>query len=189
MQNLKISLCEEDCCKLVNLANEKKVYLEGNILKLLDDSVCEQWKGYLNEANEKWNEKQKKRLELTKEFQSQIKELKEKDDSHQVLLSELQVAHQEAENARKSALNDLDVLQKKKQTELTGKIVKSALYVIIGVGIVTTLMYILAIFTGEETQVIGSTWSNLTGILLTNAFSIVGTIMGVKHLSESNNEK
>ena len=27
-----------------------------------------------------------------------------------------------------------------------------------------------------ETQVIGSTWSNLTGILLTNAFSIVGTV-------------
>ena len=188
MQSLKISLCKEDCDKIIQLAEEKKVYLEGNILKLLDESISKEWKKYLKDSSDKWNEKQKKRLELTKEFQSQIKELKDKDEEYQVLLSELKGAHEEAENARKSALNDLDVLQKKKQTELTGKIVKSALYVIIGVGIITTLMYILAIFTGEETQVIGSTWSNLTGILLTNAFSIVGTIMGVKHLSESNND-
>ena len=32
-----------------------------------------------------------------------------------------------------------------------------------------------------ETQVIGSAWSNMFGILLTNAFSIIGTIMGVKY--------
>jgi hypothetical protein len=45
-------------------------------------------------------------------------------------------------------------------------------------------MYLFAILSGKDTQVIGSTWSNIIGILLTNAFSIVGTIMGVKYASE-----
>jgi hypothetical protein len=46
-------------------------------------------------------------------------------------------------------------------------------------------MYGIAMMTGKDTQIIGSTWSNMFGILLTNAFSIVGTIMGVKYASES----
>jgi hypothetical protein len=45
-------------------------------------------------------------------------------------------------------------------------------------------MYLFAILYGRETQIIGSTWSNLLGILLTNAFSIVGTIMGVKYATD-----
>lgn len=94
----------------------------------------------------------------------------------------------EAENAKKAAETDLDLLQKKTQTELIGKIVKVALYVIIGVGISTTLMYIFSILTGKDTQMIGSTWSNMFGILLTNAFSIIGTIMGVKYASEKKDE-
>ena len=76
------------------------------------------------------------------------------------------------------------MLQKKTQTELIGKIVKVALFVIIGVGIITTILYIIAMFTDKDTQIIGSTWSNMFGILLTNAFSIIGTIMGVKYASE-----
>ena len=66
-----------------------------------------------------------------------------------------------------------------------GNIVNVALFVIVGVGVITTLMYLVAIIVDVETQVIGSTWSNLTGILLTNAFSIVGTIMGVKHATST----
>jgi len=188
MKKLKISLCKDDCEKLIKLAEERNVWIEGNLLKLLDESISDEWKKYLTECSEKFNEKQKKRLELTKEFQTQIKELKEQEEENTALVSELKEAHDTAENARQAALNDLDVLQKRKQTELTGRIVRYALYVIVGVGIITTAMYIIAIFADKETQVIGSTWSNLTGILLTNAFSIVGTIMGVKHLNESKNE-
>ena len=76
-------------------------------------------------------------------------------------------------------------MQKKSQFELIGTIVRVALYVILGVGIVTTAIYMLAIYTDKDTQIIGSTWSNMFGILLTNAFSIVGTIMGVKYASEN----
>jgi hypothetical protein len=47
-------------------------------------------------------------------------------------------------------------------------------------------MYAIAMMTGKDTQIIGSTWSNMLSILLTNAFSIVGTIIGVKYASENN---
>jgi hypothetical protein len=46
-------------------------------------------------------------------------------------------------------------------------------------------MFLIALFAKVDTSVIGSTWSNIIGILLTNAFSIVGTIMGVKYASEN----
>jgi len=102
----------------------------------------------------------------------------------QVEMSKSENARIDAEQAKTVALNDLDLLQKKTQTELIGKIVKVALFVVVGVGMVTTVLYITAMFTNKDTQIIGSTWSNMFGILLTNAFSIIGTIMGVKYASE-----
>jgi len=81
-------------------------------------------------------------------------------------------------------MDDLDLLQKRTQFELINIIVKVALVIIISVGIVVSIMYLFAILYGRETQIIGSTWSNLLGILLTNAFSIVGTIMGVKYATD-----
>jgi hypothetical protein len=42
----------------------------------------------------------------------------------------------------------------------------------------------ISLFMNKDTQIIGSTWSNMFGILLTNAFSIIGTIMGVKYASK-----
>ena len=97
---------------------------------------------------------------------------------------EAELSKQEAINAKNVAEDDLELMQKKTQFELIGTIVKVALWVILGVGGVTTIMYLIALSTGLDTTVIGSTWSNIIGILLTNAFSIVGTIMGVKYASE-----
>ena len=88
-----------------------------------------------------------------------------------------------------AALNDLDVMMKKSQSELIKIIVKVALAVIIGVGIVTTILYWMAIVTDQDTQIIGSTWSNMFSVLLTNAFSIVGTIMGIKYATQDSNNK
>jgi methyl-accepting chemotaxis protein len=90
---------------------------------------------------------------------------------------------------KNTALNDLDVMIKKSQSELIKIIVKCALAVIIGVGIVTTALYWIAIVTNKETQIIGSTWSNMFSVLLTNAFSIVGTIMGIKYATQENGNK
>ena len=85
---------------------------------------------------------------------------------------------------KNAALNDLDVVMKKSQSELIKVIVKVALAVIIGVGLVTTMLYWMAMITGKDTQIIGSTWSNMFSVLLTNAFSIVGTIMGIKYATQ-----
>jgi|TARA_B100000900_G_scaffold414769_1_gene442422 Fe2+ transport system protein B len=172
---------------LLEIAKTKKVYLEGNILKLIT-SDDDEFNKYIQTCINRDKESRRKRLAVTKEVQLKNKELetalkelnKSKEDA--VRLKE------EAVHAKEIAEEDLTLLQQKTQTELMGNIVRVALFVIVGVGIITTLMYMVAIIMDTETQVIGSTWSNLTGILLTNAFSIVGTIMGVKHIA-SNDKK
>jgi len=93
-------------------------------------------------------------------------------------------AREDAEHAKANALSDLDLLQKKTQTELMGNIVKVALGVIMFVSVITTAMYVFSIVMGREVNTIGPAWSNMFGILLTNAFSIVGTIMGVKYATK-----
>lgn len=130
------------------------------------------------EESKKHIEIQNRELVLWKEDNQRIS---------QELLEEMKkadLARLDAENAKKIVENDLDVLQKRTQFGLINTIVRIALYVIIGVGVTTTLLYLIAILTNKETQVVGSTWSNILGILLTNAFSIVGTIMGVKYASD-----
>jgi methyl-accepting chemotaxis protein len=88
---------------------------------------------------------------------------------------------QAIEIEKDAAVNDLDATIKKSQNELIKTIVKSALFVIMSVGFITTIMYSFAILSNKDTQIIGSTWSNMFSVLLTNAFSIVGTIMGIKY--------
>jgi nitrate reductase NapE component len=90
----------------------------------------------------------------------------------------------DAEKAKDMAENDLDLLQKRTQNELISTIVRVALWIIMGVGFVTTGVYVFTLLMGKDTQVISATWSNIFGILLTNAFSIVGTIMGIKYATE-----
>jgi hypothetical protein len=188
---------------LIGLYGKKRVSLEGNILKLIEaDESDAEFDGYLKEALEKDKESRKRRLEITKQIQERNKELIEREEEINRVNNELKVALSDAEEAKEealkakdealkakdAALGDLDIMQKKSQFELIGTIVRVALYVILGVGIVTTLIYMLAIYTDKDTQIIGSTWSNMFGILLTNAFSIVGTIMGVKYASENKKE-
>lgn len=183
---------------------ENKISLEGNILKVIDaDPEDLEFCEYLRNSIEKDKTSRRRRLEITKQVQNQNKDLLTSQEDNQKLMEDLKVALVIAENskieameamkraeaAKETALNDLDVLQRKTQTELIGTIVKVALYVIIGVGSVTTLMYMFAMINEKDTQIIGSTWSNMFGILLTNAFSIVGTIMGVKYASEKNSKQ
>jgi hypothetical protein len=130
-------------------------------------------------------------MDVAKEVQQQNKDLLKQQKKNASLMEDLKVALEEAESLkaeaeklRDDAMEDLELLQQKTQFELVGTIVRIALGVIVGVGVLTTLMYGLAIITGQDTQIIGSTWSNMFGILLTNAFSIVGTIMGVKYATE-----
>lgn len=215
--------------QLIDLWEERRISLEGNILKVIDGDGDEEFQAYLNEALERDKESRRKRLTITKQVQLQNTELvkwKEENENiqrelkdslkitedsvqeatilkEQAELAKIEAenammqaeiskeealkAKSEAENAKVSAENDLELIQKRTQFELIGTIVKVALYVILGVGVIVTGMYLIALILKTDTQVIGSTWSNIIGILLTNAFSIVGTIMGVKYATEKSN--
>ena len=216
-----IKLCKKDIEQILDLKEKRGVYLEGNILKLIEseDDIFSQ---YLEEAKERDKTNRKKRLEVTKKVQEQNADLHKANEENQSLMNELREALNqtqsskeelevanadlldwkdkneaikedlrialesaekskiEAESAKKSAENDLDVLQKKTQYELINTIVRIALFVIVGVGVTTTGLYIFSLIIEKDTQIIGSTCTNMFGILLTNSFSIVGTIMGVK---------
>ncbi len=116
---------------------------------------------------------------------ARVEAVQAKEESDKARI-EAEIAKNEAENAKAIAENDLELAQKKTQFELIGTIVKVALWVIISVGFITTGVFIFSLIMNKDTTIIGSTWSNIVGILLTNAFSIVGTIMGVKYASEKN---
>ena len=209
---------------LLEIAKHKRVYVEGNFLKLIEpEEGDEEFEEYLKLCKEKDSTSRRKRLEVTKQVQKQNSELEraqkenkrvnrqlekalneainsaeqskkskeEAEKAKEELEVALQLAEQskeeahklksEAEHAKDVAETDLSLLQKKTQTELMGSIVRVALWVIMGVGFVTTGLYVFVLLLGHDSKIIESTWSNLFGILLTNSFSIIGTIMGVKH--------
>ena len=226
-----IKLTSEVREELISLSKTKNLFLEGNIIKVIDHEGDPEFKKYLKECSERDVSNRKKRLEITKKIQVQYNDLLALDGENKRILEELkealkeaeeskkriedqnselikgkeendrisenlreemlksEKAREEAERAKENAENDLDLMQKKTQFELISTIVKVSLSVILGVGLVTTLLYITAMFTGKDTQIIGSTWSNMFGILLTNAFSIIGTIMGVKYASENSKKE
>ena len=179
-----IILCEEDKRQLIETGKTRNVYLEGNIIKLIDPQDDEDFKRYLVDAKSQDRDSRKKRLEVTKQVQIQNRELIASQAENEKLLVDLKEAVKKADEAKDAALNDLDLMQKKTQFELIGKIVQVALWIIIGVGVFTTGLFMFSMYTGIDTTLIGNTWSNLFGILLTNSFSIIGTIMGVKYASE-----
>jgi hypothetical protein len=186
-----IKILDEDKAAFIRLALENKIYLEGPVLKMIDTEDDQAFKIYLAEAIENDQSNRKKRLAITKQIQAQNAELQKKAEENDSLMDELKDAVQKAEDAKKAAINDLDLVQKKTQFELIGNIVNVALYTIMGVGIITTGLYAAALFWGntQDTTLLGNTWSNLFGILLTNSFSIIGTIMGVKYASEKGEGK
>lgn len=153
----------------------------------------------LNEENQRILTELQETLKNVEEskmtFEVQNRELNEWKSENIRLTDELQnemlkseQARIAAENAKNEAENNLDLIQKKTQFELINNIVRVALYVIIGVGGITTGIYVYSMSIGMDTDIIGSTWSNMFGILLTNSFSIVGTILGVKYGASPNKD-
>ena len=220
---MKIKVDKGTRKQLLDLYKSKRIYLEGNVLKLIDCDGDEEFQLSVDAAINKDKEGRRKRLDITKRVQSQNTELvngqkendrvnkqltkalekadeskaralvakdeaeKAKDEAEELRLEaeearlEAEKARIESDNAKNSAENDLELIQKKSQFELIGTIVKVSLWVILGVGISTTLIYTTALFLGVDTTGLFTTWSNIIGILLTNSFSIIGTIMGVKY--------
>ncbi len=179
---IKLSKEIEDA--LIRYGKEQSLYLEGSIIKILDKSN-EEFAAYLIKCKERDTESRKKRLEVTKQYQEQNAKLEAAANENEQLMKSLQEALNNAEEAKENALKDLSIMQSKSQVELIGNIVQIALWIIVGVGIIVTGMYLYAMVSkSSETTLIGNTWSNLFGILLTNSFSIIGTIMGVKYAQD-----
>jgi hypothetical protein len=165
-----------DMTKKIQKQNDELVTLNEKNEKMMEDlqnkiTEIEESKLTFEVQNRELNEWKKENLELTEKLQTEMMKAEK--------------ARVDAEAAKQNAENDLDLLQKKTQNELISTIVKVALWVIMGVGVVTTGVYVLTLFVGKDTQVISAAWSNIFGILLTNAFSIVGTIMGIKYATEN----
>lgn len=165
----KIQKQNEDL-KSLNTENQQILEELQTTLKEVEDS-----KMTFEVQNRELNEWKQDNLRLTEELKNEMVKSEQ--------------ARIDAERAKENAINDLDILQKRNQTELISTIVRVALWVIMGVGVVTTGVYVLTLFLGKDTQIISAAWSNIFGILLTNAFSIVGTIMGIKYATENNNNQ
>ena len=121
----------------------------------------------LNNENQKMVEEIKETLKSVEESKQQIElqnqELINWKEDNQRISLELQeemkkseAARLEAESAKRNAENDLDVLQKKTQYELINTIVKSSLVVIISIGLLTTILYLVALFSNKDTQIIST---------------------------------
>jgi 3-dehydroquinate dehydratase len=187
---------------LLQLANERRVYIEGPILKVLEAEEGDiEFAEYLNNCIERDLTARRKRLQVTKQVQKQNTELATASEEKAKLLADLEIALEESKRAesdaiqlstqesieKQKALEDLDFLQKRAQFKMMGLIVKMALGIIIGVGVFTTGLYVYVIAAGVDSTIVESTWSNLFGILLTNSFSIIGTIMGVRYANKEMN--
>jgi hypothetical protein len=181
---LKICADKDKDSRRKRLEITKKIQIQNNELSNLNDEnqkMMEDLQSTLKEAEEQ-------RVKIEGQNGELINWREENEKIQQELQKEMiksESARIRAEESKTNALNDLDILQKKNQTELISTIVRVALYIIVGVGIVTTGVYVFTLVIGKDTQVIGAAWSNIFGILLTNAFSIVGTIMGIKYATEN----
>lgn len=198
-----MKVTQETRKNLLEVARKNKIYLEGNLLKIIEAEQGDaEFQEYIDACKEKDSTSRKKRLEVTKRVQSQNKELEKAAEDNKILMDNLKVALDQAEEEKRKAeaareeaehskhiaeklrddaMGDLETLQKKTQFELVGIIVKIALAVICAVAIITSILYVYVLSKGLDSKIIESTWSNLFGILLTNSFSIIGTIMGVKY--------
>jgi hypothetical protein len=189
---MTVRLTDDVIEQFIKAAQAYDLYLEGGILNLVEvETDTPEHTAYIEKAKSLDKERRKERLEFTKGVQRQNKELMQEKERNASLMEELKEEKEKAEQAFKTAKNDLDYLQRKTQFQLVGNIVTAALRVIIGVGVITTIMYAIALFVTEDAAAVtllGNTWSNLFGILLTNSFSIIGTIMGVKYATEQREE-
>ena len=202
-----ITLSDATWDALIKARDDSGVLLEGKLLKIIDKrGLSEERAAYLEEAVAAGKLKEKQRLDISKKFQKERIALVAAEEENEALLKELRdaleearqeriaadEARAEAESAKELVEADLEFMMQRTQFELMGRIVQVSLVVILGVGVITTVLYASALFgfsrDPADTALLANTWSNMFGILLTNSFSIIGTIMGVKYATEKQGE-
>jgi len=93
----------------IALQEERRVRLEGNILKMLETD-SEAFQEYIQNGLAKDDELRKKRLEITRQVQDQNKKLQQKAEENDKLMDEIKQALADADQAKEDALNDLDLM-------------------------------------------------------------------------------
>lgn len=175
--------------QLLDCYKETEVALEGHILKLIDFTGDPEFDLYIKEAIEKDAEARRKRIDFNKDVQKQNSQLRKAEAENDEIKKRLRDALTTAEQAKNLAIGDLEALQSRNTVELINIIVKVSLWIVCGIGLITTVLFGISLFTGVDNKIIESAWSNMFGILLTNSFSIIGTIMGVKYASDKKSRK
>jgi hypothetical protein len=160
-----VILSNDTAQQLLNLWKTKKVGLEGNVLKVIQ-TTDEEFQRYIDEAKQRDQETRRKRLEITKQVQSQNKDLIESQADREKLMIDLQESLAQSEMLKNAAVEDLESLQKRTQFELIGLIVKVALSVIGAVCILTTILYLYVISKGLNSTIIESIWNHLDQLIL-----------------------
>ena len=94
---MKIKLCKEDKQQFLDISKDRRVFLEGNIIKLIDGGDDEIFKQYLLDAKTQDINNRKKRLEVTKQVQIQNRELIASQEENESLMIELKEAVIKAE--------------------------------------------------------------------------------------------
>ena len=86
--------------QLIDLYENKGVRIEGNIIKLLDTTDDPVFEEYISKCISEDKERQKKRLDITKQVQTQNNELNNLNEENQRILEELQQSLKDLEDQR-----------------------------------------------------------------------------------------
>ena len=107
-----LSFSDEIRKAFIDLAQSTKVYLEGNILKLIDPGDDPEFRAYLEESVRKDKFARQRRLAITKQIQQQNKELIYHDEKNQLLNDELKLALIEQQKSKDQLIETLKKVQK-----------------------------------------------------------------------------
>lgn len=177
-----------ECVEMLLEISEKGIYLEGALLKVISKSNTlrdEDWIGYLKLASERDEIKSRERVELTQEALNQKSEL---ERAHKKIKQQYELLKTEKAKVEDDVCNlekNLKVLREKNQLKIMNNVVNICLRIIIGIGVSCSLILIIMLICGNQSDLVESTWSQSILLMLSNSFSIIATIQGVKSLKDS----
>jgi hypothetical protein len=177
-----------ECVDILLEISEKGIYLEGALLKVvirgntLDDS---DWIEYLKVASSRDEIKSSERVELTQEALNQKSEL---ERAHKKIKQQYELLKKEKAKVEDDVCTlekNLKVLREKNQLKLMNNVVNICLRIIIGIGLSCSIILVVMILFGKQSDLVESTWSQSILLMLSNSFSIIATIQGVKSIKDN----
>lgn len=181
-------MIRRECVDILLKISKDGIYLEGALLKVLTKEnklSDDDWIEYLKIANDRDENKSKERVELTHEALNQKTEL---ERAHKKIKQQYKLLKEEKEKVEDNVCtleNDLKILREKNQLRILNHVVNICLRIIIGIGFSCSIILVVMLLFGKQSDLIESTWSQSILLMLSNAFSIIATIQGVKSLKDN----